>query len=472
MGTQLKNKAAEACARHLPSTVFSPQEIRRMLVPIILDTLSIVFIHMLIVALIGRSGEESVAAVNLVGPITSLITCLFNSISAAGTVVVARAWGMDGGSQLPKTAGHILWLIFAAGAVCCLPFMLFPRPVIELFYPAAEPAVLAKAADYLAGCALSILIFTVYTGVFCILRGLGESRRCLALTIIINVSYLIFSFLFINILELDIQGSALALILARVLGSAAGVALLLGWEPPVKLRLRDLFSLDAPLLRSIFQISVPFCVEQLFASGGGLVMTMFMAPLGTAAIAAHAVANSLMSVLNGAGQAAGTLAVTVVGRCIGAGRREDARQYGQGMVWTARMLVILSAAVIYPLLPLLLRLYNPSAEAYRLSLELLVWTLPSLILFWPLSNTLPNVLRAAGDTVFPSVLSLAVMWGVRVALGYWLTVPLGLGLMGVWGSMWVEWAVRALCLRLRFNYGKFTHKTAMPGARHAGGCAR
>ena len=41
-----------------------------------------------------------------------------------------------------------------------------------------------------------------------------------------------------------------------------------------------------------------------------------------------------------------------------------------------------------------------------------------------------------------------------------LTVPLGLGIMGVWASMWIEWAVRALCLKLRFNRGKWTHKAA------------
>lgn len=467
MKTALKNRAAALYARHLPSSVFSSREIAQMLVPIILDSLSIMLINMLIVALIGSSGESSVAAVNLVSPITSLITCLFNSISAAGTVVVARAWGQGGDGQVSGAAGHILWLIFAAGAVCCLPFLLFPGPVIRLFYPTAEPVVLEKAVGYLAGCSLSILIFTVYTGVFCILRGLGESRRCLVLTIIINVSYLIFSFLFINILQMDIQGSVLALILARVLGSAAGVVLLVVWEPPVRLRLREMFSLDAPLLRSIFQISTPFCIEQLFASGGSLVMTMFMAPLGTTAIAAHAIANSLMGIVHGAGNAAATLSVTVVGRCTGAGRTEEAHRYGAGMNWISRMLALAASLVIYPLMPLLLRLYDPSPETYALTVRLMVCTLPSLLLFWPLSSTLPNTLRAAGDTVFPSVMSLTVMWGVRVALGYWLTVPLGLGIMGVWGSMWVEWAVRALCLKLRFERGKRVRKAA--AARSAAG---
>ena len=460
MQNAVKNKAAALYARHLPDSVFSSQEIMRMLVPIILDNLSIMLIHMLIVALISRSGESSVAAVNLVSPITSLIMCLFNSISAAGTVVVAQVWGRSGSDKVSSSAGHVLWLIFAAGAVCCLPFMLFPQPVLQAFYPSVEPVVMEKAVSYLVGCSFSILIFTIYTGVFCILRGLGESQRCLVLTIIINVSYLLFSFLFINILDLDIQGSVLALILARVLGSVSGVVLLFCWKPPVKIRLRDMFSLDGPLLHSIFHIGTPFCVEQLFASGGSLIMTMFMAPLGTSALAAHSVANSLMGVIHGAGNAAGTLSVTVVGRCVGAGEMEAARKYGAGMNWIARILVGIAMIIIYPLMPLLLRLYNPSPEAYSMALWLLICTIPALLLFWPLSATLPNTLRAAGDTVFPSVLSLAAMWIIRVLVGYWMTVPLGLGLMGVWGSMWIEWAVRALFLKLRFDHGRWAQKAA------------
>ncbi|MDE7262782.1 MAG: hypothetical protein K2N78_12095, partial [Oscillospiraceae bacterium] len=418
----------------------------------------IMLINMLIVALISHSGESSVAAVNLVSPITGLIMCLFNSISAAGTVVVAQVWGRSGKDKISSAAGHVLWLIFAAGSICCLPSMLFPRPFLQLFYPSVEPVVMEKAVGYLAGCSFSILVFTIYTGVFCILRGLGESRRCLILTIIINVSYLVFSFLLINILDLDIQGSALALISARVLGSASGVVFLFLWKPPVKIRLRDMFSLDGPLLHSIFHISAPFCIEQLFANGGSLIMTMFMAPLGTSAIAAHAVANSLMGIIHGAGTSAGTLSVTVVGRCVGAGEMEAARKYGGGMNWIARVLVAIASIIIYPLMPLLLRLYNPSPEAYSMALRLLLYTLPSLLLFWPLSNTLPNTLRAVGDTVFPSVLSLAATWTIRVALGYWMTVPMGMGIMGVWGSMWIEWAVRALCLQLRFTRGKWARR--------------
>ena len=37
----------------------------------------------------------------------------------------------------------------------------------------------------------------------------------------------------------------------------------------------------------------------------------------------------------------------------------------------------------------------------------------------------------------------------RIAIGYLLTIPLGLGVPGMWLGMMVEWGVRAVALRLR-----------------------
>ena len=63
---------------------------------------------------------------------------------------------------------------------------------------------------------------------------------------------------------------------------------------------------------------------------------------------------------------------------------------------------------------------------------------------------MPYILRAASDTVFPSVLSALTMWGIRIGLGYLLAFPLKMGLNGLWITMWVEWAVRAAALLPRF----------------------
>lgn len=448
-------------AKRFSGTVFTWQEILKMTGPYVLDSLSIMLIGMLITALISKNGETSVAAVSLVGPITNLVICVFNGIGAGGTVVVAQCCGTGDSGLLNRAIGQIIWLTVLIGVIACLPFLMFPRAILLALYPKAAPDVLDKACIYLSGSAWSILAFTLYTAIFSVLRGLGESKKCLALSVIINVAYLLFSFIFLNWLNMDIQGSVIALFLARAIGAVAAVAALFFWRPSISMTLRQMLSFDWSLLRSTLQVSIPFGLEQVFTSCGNIVAGIYMTHLGTTDIATNAIANSLLGVLIAAPMASGNLAVTVVGRCVGAGKQDEARQYGKSTVWIGLILLILSAVVFYPALPLLLRQYNPTPQVYAMSVRMLLYSLPLLLLFWPLSNTMPYTLRAASDTVFPSVFALIVMWTVNIGLGYVLAIPMGLGLLGVWIATWASWVIRAIGFYLRFRSGKWLNKATV-----------
>ena len=156
--------------RTLSGTVFTWQEIWNLLLPGVMDSMSIMFINMLITALISKNGETSVAAVSLVGPVTALIVNVFNGISAGGTVVVAQCCGRKNPIEKKKAMSITLWSTIVIGLIVCLPMLLFPGFVIQLLYPGAESAVSEKARIYLWGCAWSILLFTVYTAIFAILQ--------------------------------------------------------------------------------------------------------------------------------------------------------------------------------------------------------------------------------------------------------------------------------------------------------------
>ena len=450
----------EGVDRLLSSPVFTARQIYQMALPLVLDGLSIMFINMLITALISSAGEASVAAVNLVTPIFTLAVCLLNGICAGGTVAVTQNYGSGGAAGTERAAGQILWLTFLCGGVIGLVLVLFPRPILTLLYSGAEPEVLAKAAAYMARGSVSLIAYAVYSGIFCILRGLGESRKCLYLTIIINAAYLFFSILFLNILQMDILGSALALILARTVGAMAAAAfLLLPGNLPIRMTPRAVFSFDRPILASILDVSIPFGLEQIFLYGGNIVITVIAVPLGTSAIAVNSIAASLLGVVTAAALAAGNLSVTVVGRCVGAREKECAYRYGLVMVLFAGILLLASAAVFYPFFPLMLdRLYSTTASVRAGVLRLLRRILLPTLLFWPASNVIPSILRSGHDTVFPSALSLASMWGVRVAWGYVLAFPLALGLDGLWIAMWSEWAVRTVVLTVRFGRRKWLER--------------
>ncbi len=440
---------------YLSSSVFSWREIMNLLLPGVLDSLSIMFCNSLITALISSNGESSVAAVSLVGPITYLVICVFNGISAGGTVVVAQSCGTRNQDRIQKSIGMTLWLTIGIGMLVCLPLLLFPDGLLQILYPDAEAIVMEKAGIYLSGCIWSILVFTVYTAIFAILRGLGESKRCLVLSVIINVGYLLFSILFLNILNMDIKGSVWALFLARVVGTIAAAAALFFWRPPIRCKLRLLFSYDKSLVRSCMRVSIPLGLEQMCMSLANLVSGMYMTALGTTALATNAITNSMIGLLYSPASSVSSLSVTVVGRCIGAWRHDEAYRYGKRCNEIAVILMALSSLVFFPLLPTLLKQYNPTPQGAVMATQLLYCSLPALLLFWPMSYTLPSTLRAASDSLFPSVLSLLVLWIVNIGLGYVLAIPMGMGLWGVWIAQWSGWALRSLGFGLRFRSRKW-----------------
>lgn len=458
----MKTKFEGLLSKHYSSTMFTYKEIFGMLFPLILDMFFINAINMLTTSMISSSGQDSVAAVSMISPITTLMVCLINAIAAGGTVVVAQYKGRGDDEKILEAAGHTLSVTSVISFVCNTLLIVFASAVVHFLFGNAEPAVLEKSILYLAGVSVSSMILAVYSGVFSVFRGLGENKICLHLTIIINVSYFVLSFIFINLLHMDIVGTILALILARLLGASVSLYhLFFKRNRVLLLRLRDIFQFDAKLFHSMLKISIPFGSEQFFFYGGTIIAQKIMVELGTDKVACNAIANTLFSLIFAAPMAVGNLATTVIGQCVGAGKRDIARWYGKKMVRLGTILVLISLLVFIPFIPLLVGLYHPETETIPLIYRLLAIAIVPMPFFWSMSNVMPYVLRSAGDAVYSSVISLVTMWAIRVGAGYILAIPLGFGMEGIWACMSFEWVIRFFFFYFRYRGTKWLTKNTI-----------
>ncbi|MPN63143.1 hypothetical protein SDC9_210897 [bioreactor metagenome] len=114
--------------------------------------------------------------------------------------------------------------------------------------------------------------------------------------------------------------------------------------------------------------------------------------------------------------------------------------------------------LIFALLPLLLRLYDLSAEATNYARILLLLHGGIGILIWPVAFQLPQTLRAAGDTRFTMLVSSASMWAFRVVLGVIMAKTFRMGVLGMWGAMFVDWIVRSAVFLLRYRGRRWESK--------------
>lgn len=439
--------------KQLGSSLFTYRQILAMLVPLILDQLFINLISLLTTAMISSSSQESISAVSIVSPFYMVVYSVFSAISVGGTVIVAQYKGRNDDRKIRMAAGQVIMSSALLAIISCILLATFASQLIHGMFGAASPLIQKKASNYLIGVAISQIFLSLYLGASAIFRGLGEAKTCLRLTIVINLIHLLASVLFLNVMHLDIFGTALSLNIARFIGAAVAIWLLLRPKSIIKIQARHIFSFHFSILKSIFHLSIPYALEQIFFYGGSMLVQTYIVGLGTNSVSANAVAGSAFSIFYSAGIAVGILATTVVGQCAGAGEKALAKWYGSKMVHLGTFIIILSILLVLPLMPLILYLYQAPPSTLDIIHTLLWITLIPMPFFWSTSNVMPSVLRSTGDSAFTSTVSLITMWIIRVGLGYLLTILLGLGVSGVWISMGAEWVVRSLIFYLRYRSG-------------------
>ena len=213
---------------------------------------------------------------------------------------------------------------------------------------------------------------------------------------------------------------------------------------------------DFNLLEKVLKVGIPYGIENgLFQLGRILVLSL-VSTFGTMAIAANSVGYSIgiFSVLPGFAINLGLTAV--ISNCVGANDYEQARYYNKKCLILVVISHIIINSVIFAILPLLLGIYNLSAQTALMTTEMVMWHGVFAIIIWPLSFTIPSTFRGAGDSKSVMYISTIVMFTCRIALSYVIADWLGVGVFGTWIAMFIDWYVRAAIYIYRYFSNKWT----------------
>ena len=142
----------------------------------------------------------------------------------------------------------------------------------------------------------------------------------------------------------------------------------------------------------------------------------------------------------------GVAATTIVGQCIGARRREEARRLGWMCVILGMVVMGFSGFLMWVFAPQMIGILSPDPTIRALGTEILrIEAFAEL--FYGAAITAAGVFRGAGETLLSSVLNLASVWVVRIPLAIFLGSRYGL--KGAWIAMCTELCVRGLLFLTR-----------------------
>ena len=443
----------------LTTDQFTYPELKKMFLTLLLDQFFIFFIGVLSTILVSRVGEAAMAAVSLVGTVNGMVSLMFTSLATGGAIAVSRAKGRGDAGEIKRAIGEVTGVCFVVALVLGTVLFVGADAVVNLLYPDVEPLVTDYAVRYMRMMCISFLPFSVFNAIFNIFRNLGDTRSSLFLTIVINVSHLLLSLLFINGLGMGVMGSGLSYIVARLIGMVLALIWILRVHNTYGVRLSFFFHFSPQVTRDIFSLGMPLAVESLLLQGGMLIVNIYLAKLSTMEMAAHARANSILSLYNTTAGALTALTSTVCGQCYGARRYDLTRAYGKNLIKVGRFLMLATSLNLYPLTPLLMLLYNVPAESMRMIYISLAIAAVGMPLFSCDSNITAMVLRVAGDGVYTGACAVIALALGRCVLGYVLTITLGLGVPGIWIALVFEWVLRAVVQHVRLRGEAWLHQT-------------
>ena len=411
--------------------------------PVAVEQILNTSIGMINMIMVSHVGLEAVAAIGLVDSLNMVFFNLFTALSTGVMVIVAQSMGRHDlrGAREASSQAYTSSILMAL--IAALPLLFAGQPILKLLFSGAEPNVLVAASTYLLASSLTYPFIAASQTGFGIVRARGDSRSPLISSVIGNLSNIIVSGILIFGLDMGIVGSAWGMVTARVVSAVLiSIALwrLNDWHRFEGFNFRFTKEQMIPILR----ISIPSGTDNLMFNGGKLVLATFLSGMGTVAMAANGIVNSLFSFINVPGNAISVVTVPIVGYFYGAKEYRQARSYMLKLTSYSFIANAVIAAAMFFVLPGFVKLYNDDPLVQKTSIDVLNYLLMMMPLFWTCAFVTPAAVRATGDVAYLTTVSMISMWTMRVAGGWIIAVQMGYGVLGIWIAMTLDWMVRSI----------------------------
>jgi len=436
------------------------REITPLAVPIFIENLCVMLMGVLSTFLVSWLGKEAMAGVGLADSFNIIIISFFAAIDLGTTVVVAFSLAKRNGKRARAATRQSLALMTVLSLLLVFAIELWGHLIIDLIAGGAEPKVKELALSYLQVSAWSYpaaAIALIGSGA---LRGAGNTKIPMLINGGMNILNIVISSILIygafSWDGLGFVGAGLGLTISRYIGAIGVIyVLMIGFNASLKISLPSYFRRwDRKILMEVLGIGVPASIESVLFNGGKLLTQVFVAGMGTDAIAGNFIAFSIASLINLPGNALGSASTIITGTRLGRNQVYQAERQIRHVFWLASLCLCALAFLTVPLSGVLARFYTRDPDVISVT-QHLIWLNAAFMPIWAASWVLPAGLKGARDARYTMYVSMFSMWGARVVVGYVLGIMLGMGVVGVWLGMFLDWAVRGICFWWRLKSGKW-----------------
>ncbi|HTE56584.1 MAG TPA: MATE family efflux transporter [Kofleriaceae bacterium] len=402
-------------------------ELGRLSWPIAVSMLSYSTMTVVDSMMVGRLGRAALAGVGMGGVVSFALLVFSIGLLRGVKVVVSQAVGARNHQRVADCLAAGLLIALGLGVVTA---GLGQLVALALPHLSASPDVGRAAAAYMAVRILGAPVMLVFVAMRETLYGQGQARAPMVASIAANLVNIAFCYLFVFQLELGVAGAAWAAVCGHVVEAAVlcglgGRALL----PPLRR--------GAAAVVEVWRLGLPNGLQMLIEVGSFLLLTLLIAAMSAAEMAAHQIALQTIHFSFLPALAVGEAGSVMAGQAVGADRDDLVLEVARFSMWLSGIYTAACTLVLAFGAAAIARAFTHDAEVIATAVPLL--HVAAAFQVADAANVVARgVLRGTGDVRFPAIVGITAAWSLTPPLTWILGRAMGMGAFGGWLGLSAE----------------------------------
>ena len=242
-------------------TIYSNADLRKLILPLIMEQLLAILVGMLDTVMISGVGEAAVSGVSLVDNINILVIQVFSALATGGAVAAGHALGQRREEEAGRSAWQMVLFLLYASAVTTTVLLVWHKSILRVIFGQVEEGVMKSATTYLIITGLSICPLALYNGCAALFRAMGDSKTTMYISLLMNLMNLVGNALLIFGFRMGVAGAAISTTVSRTVAAVLIFRLLFCEDRAIHFRHRVTARIHLRQIKKILYIGIPNGLE-------------------------------------------------------------------------------------------------------------------------------------------------------------------------------------------------------------------
>jgi len=432
--------------------------------PAIVESFFAAFVGLVDSLMVSKLGSYAVAAVGLTTQPKFVGLAMFFAVNVSISALVARRFGEKQRKDANSVFVTAMTFVIIAAVIISLIFVFTADPVIRLCGSTGEnskDAATHEAAVTYFKIIMGGMIFNcIQMAVNSAQRGAGNTRITMRTNVTSNLVNIVLNYLLIEgrlgFPALGIAGAALATVIGTVVASVMSVLSVMKNDTFISIPfiIKEKIRASKKAFKSLVKIGYGIFFEQILMRIGFMATAVMAAKKGMDAMAAHQVGMNLMGLTFSFGDGLQAAAVALIGRSLGEGKPELAKNYGKTCKAIGIMIATVLILVYFFGARWLMSLFFEEEHIIDIGVSIMRVIL-FVVLFQIIQVIYMGCLRGAGDTLYTAFAATMSVTVIRTLVSWVAGFILDLGIVGIWLGVLADQVSRFTFASIRYKMGKW-----------------